>query len=153
MSGGPDEVQAAVDPEVSLLRTLRLLFLSHVGLVLVIDEIDDWRPRVTVVDIVTKTGCVNDGELDFELLLFKLCLDDLDLGELVELLVVAPGVVLGRRQLGSEEGVDESGLAETRFTCVFKNMVRRRLNPTTRHDAPTTIIVKWAPCLATILCL
>ena len=86
-----------MDPEVGLLPTLGLLFLSHIGLVLVIDEIDDWGPRVAVVDIVSESGGVNDGELDFELLLLKLRLDDLDLGKFVELLVVTPRVVLGRR--------------------------------------------------------
>ena len=110
-----------MDPEVGFLPTLGLLFLSHIGLVLIIDEIDDWGPRVTVVDVVSESGGVNDGELDFELLLLKLRLDDLDLGELVELLVVTPRVVLGRRQLGGKERVDESGLAETRFTCIGKH--------------------------------
>jgi hypothetical protein len=116
VSGGPNEVQATMDPEVGLLPTLGLLFLSHIGLVLVIDEIDDWGPRVTVVDIVAESWGVNDAELDFELLLLELGLDYLDLGKLVELLVVTPGVVFGRRQLGSEERVHESGLAKTRFT-------------------------------------
>lgn len=120
MSSGPDEVQAAVNPEVSLLLALRLLFLSHVGLMLVVDEIDDWGPRVTVVDIVPESRSVDDGELDFELLLLKLCLDDLDLGQLVQLLVVTLIVVPGRRQLGSEERVDQSGLAETRFACIVQ---------------------------------
>ena len=109
-----------MDPEVGLLLTLRLLLLSHVSLVLVIDEIDDRGPRVTVVDIVAESGGINDGELDFELLLLKLCLDYLDLGKLVELLVVTPGVVFGGRQLGSEESVDESGLAEARFAYIFR---------------------------------
>ena len=109
-----------MDPEVGLLLTLGLLFLSHIGLVLVIDEIDDWRPRVTVVDIVAKSGGVNDTEFDFELFLLELRLDNLDLGKLVELFVVPLGVVLGGRQLGGEERVDESGLAEARFTCVVR---------------------------------
>lgn len=100
-----------MNPEVGLLLALWLLFLSHIGLMLIIDEIDDRGPRVTVVDIVPESWGVNDGELDFELFLLKLCLDDLDLGQLVELLVVTPGVVLGRRQLGGEERVDESGFA------------------------------------------
>lgn len=120
MSSCPNEIQAAVDPEVGLLLTLRLLLLSHVSLVLVIDEIDDRGPRVTVVDIVAESGGINDGELDFELLLLKLGLDYLDLGKLVELLVVTPGVVFGGRQLGSEESVDESGLAEARFAYIFR---------------------------------
>lgn len=129
-----------MDPEVGLLLTLGLLFLSHIGLVLIVDEIDDWGPRVTVVDIVPKSGGVNDGELDFELLLLKLGLDDLDLGKLVELLVVTPRVVLGRRQLGGKERVDEGGLAETRFTCIVQktfNESQTGQNDMTTHRRPS----------------
>jgi hypothetical protein len=30
--------------------------LAHVCLVLVINEVDDWRPGIAVVDVVTKAG-------------------------------------------------------------------------------------------------
>ena len=79
MTSWPDEKQARVHPEVNLTLPLRLLFLSHVKLVLVIDEIDNWSPRVPVVDIVAKARGVNHGQLDLESLFFKLGLDDLDL--------------------------------------------------------------------------
>lgn len=104
-----------MNPEVGLLLTLGLLLLSHVCLVLVVNEVDDWRPRVTVVDIIAESWGVNDAELDLELLLFKLCLDYLDLCQFVELFVVAPRIIFGRGQLGGEERVDEGGLAQARF--------------------------------------
>jgi hypothetical protein len=63
---------------------------------LVVNEVDDGRPRVAVIDIVTKTWRVDDGELDLELFLLELSLDDLDLRELVELLVVASVVIFRR---------------------------------------------------------
>ena len=115
MASGSNEVQARVDAQVNLVVPLGLLLLAHVRLVLVVDKINDGSPRVAVVDVVTEAGGVDDGELRLELLLLKLSLDDLDLGELVELLLVAPGVVLGRRELGREEGVDEGRLPETRL--------------------------------------
>jgi hypothetical protein len=46
---------------------------------LVVNEVDDGRPRVSVVDIVTESGSVNYGELDFKLLLLELSLDYLHL--------------------------------------------------------------------------
>ena len=95
-----DEVQAGVNPEVNLLPPLGLLLLAHIRFMLVVDEVDNGRPRVAVVDVVTEAGSVDDGELRLELVLLELGLDDLNLGELVELLLVTPGVVLGRRQLG-----------------------------------------------------
>ena len=115
MSGGPDEVQTRVHTEVAFLGALGLLLLSHVDFVLVIDEVDDGHPRVAVVHVVTKARCVDDGELDLELLLLEFGLDDLDLGELVELLEVPAVVVLGGVELGGEEGVDEGCFAEAGF--------------------------------------
>ena len=86
MSGRANGVlQARMHAQVGLLATLWLLFLAHVHLMLVVDELDNGRPRVTVVDVVAKAKCVDDCQLDLELLLFKLSLDDLDLSELVKL--------------------------------------------------------------------
>jgi len=62
---------------------------------LVVNEVDNGDPRITVVDVVAESRCVNYSELDLELLLFKLGLNDIDFSELVELFVVAPAVALG----------------------------------------------------------
>lgn len=105
MPSGPDEVEASVNSEINLFVALRLLLLAHICLVLVINKVDDWRPGITVVDIITKTGGVDDGKFDLELLFLKLSLDDFDFGELVELFVVAPAVVPSRRQLSCEKRV------------------------------------------------
>lgn len=79
MTSGSDEEQAGVYTQIGLLCTLRLLLLPHICFMLVVDEVDDWTPRVTVVDIITKAGGVDDGELDLERLLLELGLDDFDL--------------------------------------------------------------------------
>jgi hypothetical protein len=59
-----DEVQAGVYTEVDLLLALGLLLLQHVGLVLIIEELDDGLPRITVVDVVAEARCVNDSQTD-----------------------------------------------------------------------------------------
>ena len=64
MPGGADEVQTRVHAEVDLVRALGLLLLAHVRLVLVVNEVDDGRPRVAVVDVVAEARGVNDGEAD-----------------------------------------------------------------------------------------
>lgn len=74
-----DEEQASMHTQVGLLCTLRLLLLPHIRFMLVVNEVDDWAPRVTVVDIITKAGGVDDSELDFERLFLELGLDDFDL--------------------------------------------------------------------------
>ena len=100
MTRRPDEVQASVNAKITFLAALGLLLLNHVCFMLVVNEVDNWRPRVTIVDIITKARRVDDGKLDFELLLFEFGLNDLDLGEFVELLMVASVVVFGRGQFG-----------------------------------------------------
>lgn len=44
MAGGADEVEAYVDAEIDLVTAAGLLFLQHVGLVLVVEELDDGHP-------------------------------------------------------------------------------------------------------------
>jgi hypothetical protein len=86
-----------VNPQVHLLLSLRLLLLTHVHLVLVVDKLDDRSPsrrsrtdesvrgllasqgeveckdeRVSVVDVVSEARGVDDGQLDLEALLLKL---------------------------------------------------------------------------------
>jgi hypothetical protein len=44
VASGSDEVQAGVHTEVDLIAAARLLLLQHVGLVLVVEELDDGLP-------------------------------------------------------------------------------------------------------------
>lgn len=65
-------------PQIRLLLPLRLLLLNHIRLMLIVNEIDNRSPAVTVVHVVPETGRVDDREFDFELFLFELGFDDLD---------------------------------------------------------------------------
>jgi hypothetical protein len=51
-----------MDTEINLVLATGLLLLKHVGLVLVVEELDDGLPRVAVVDIVTEARSVNDSQ-------------------------------------------------------------------------------------------
>lgn len=62
-----DEVQASVDTEVNLVSTARLLLLEHVGLMLVVQKLDDGHPRVAVVDIVAEAWGINNSQTNCEL--------------------------------------------------------------------------------------
>lgn len=62
VAGRSDEVQASVHTHVDLVCATGLLLLQHVRLMLVVEELDDGLPGVTVVDVVSKTGGVNDGQ-------------------------------------------------------------------------------------------
>jgi hypothetical protein len=65
VSSGANEVQAGVHTHVDLVCPAGLLLLEHVRLVLVIQEFDDRLPGVTVVDIVSEAGGVNNGQADY----------------------------------------------------------------------------------------
>lgn len=118
---------------------------------LVVNKLHNRQPRVSVVDVVAKSRRINDRELDFELLFLKLSLDYFDLCELVELLIMTLGVVLGGGQLSREEGVNESCLPEPGLACAPAS--EQRSEKEYEAHSPTTIMVKWAPRFATILCL
>ena len=69
MTGGADEVQAGMDTKINLIDTARLLLLQHVGLMLIIQKLDDRHPGIAVVNIVSEARCVDDGETDYQQLL------------------------------------------------------------------------------------
>src|SRR2546423_14290969 len=97
-------------PKINLVHTSWLLLLQHVGLMLVVKELNNWHPRITVVDIVPKAGRVDNSKayyekdisqssfkvsihLTFEELLLKFSLCDLNLDSLVNLLRVPAFVI------------------------------------------------------------
>lgn len=112
MASRTDEVQASVHTQVDLLRPARLLLLEHVALMLVVQELNDGLPRVAVVHVITEARGVDDGQANLEELLLQLCLGDLDLDGLVDLLGVTATVIGVVLDGGGEEGVDEGGLAQ-----------------------------------------
>lgn len=115
MAGRTNEVQASVDSQINLLRTLWLLLLEHVTLVLIIEELNNWLPAVTVVDVVSKTRRVDNRQADLEELLLQLGLGDFNLNGLVNLLGMASAVVGVVLDGGAEKSVDKGGLAESRL--------------------------------------
>lgn len=56
-----NEVQASVNTEVNLVLATGLLLLKHVGLVLVVEKLDNGHPGVTVVDVVAEAGGIDDS--------------------------------------------------------------------------------------------
>jgi hypothetical protein len=64
VAGWANEVKTSVDAKVNLLGAARLLLLQHVGLMLIVKELDNWLPRVSVVDVVSESRSINDGQAD-----------------------------------------------------------------------------------------
>lgn len=127
-----------MDTEVDLVLTAWLLLLKHVGLVLVVEELDDGHPRVAVVDIVTEARGVDDSQTDcrpekkplaitvelnasscirtLEEFLLQLSLGNFNLDSLVDLLLVSAFVVGIVLDGGRKESVDKGGLSKARLS-------------------------------------
>lgn len=65
VSSWADEVQARVHAHVNLVRSAGLLLLQHVRLMLVVKELDNRLPGIAVVDVVTKSGGINNGQANY----------------------------------------------------------------------------------------
>jgi hypothetical protein len=70
VASGSDEVQAGVDTQVDLIGAAWLLFLQHVRLMLIVQELDDGLPRVTVVHVVSEAWGVDNGEADYQVSIY-----------------------------------------------------------------------------------
>ena len=62
MPGRSNEIEAGMNAEINLLSATGLLFLQHVGLVLIVQKLDDRLPGVTVVDVITETRSIDYGQ-------------------------------------------------------------------------------------------
>lgn len=117
VAGGLDEEQAAVDAGVlDVALTLRGKLLSEVGRVLVLDVLDDRVPAAVVVDQVAVTRGIDDVESEANAILLDDVGNGVDLGSRSDDLLGLQ-TTLGLDQVGSEDGVDESGLSKTGLAC------------------------------------
>lgn len=110
---GLDEEQTAVDASVlDVALTLSSELLSQVGRVLVLDVLDDGVPASVVVDQVAVAGGVDNVQAQPDTVLLDDVGDGVDLGGRTDdLLGLQP--TLGLHEVGGEDGVDQSRLAQT----------------------------------------
>ena len=99
---------------------------------LVVEEFNDGLPGIAVVDIISKARGINDGQtnytftlvwpeetkrmITFEELLLQLSLGDLNLNGSVNLLLMTALVVGVVFDGCGKQGVDESGLSQSRLS-------------------------------------
>lgn len=61
MAGRSDKVETSMNSHVKFFGTVWLLFLTHERLMLIVNEIDNWNPTITVVDVIAKSRSIYDG--------------------------------------------------------------------------------------------
>jgi hypothetical protein len=112
VTSGLDEVDAGVDAVVDNVHAVHLVLGIQVSVETLLDVLGDWAPGVVVVDKVTETRSVDNGQAKADAVFLDVgadCLDVDGLGSEVERGLLA---LLGRVKGGVEKGVDQGGLSE-----------------------------------------
>lgn len=126
MSCRRDEVYAAVDSGVwNSFLPVDIDLLLQVRLVLVINELHDGLPAVLVVDLVSKTWCVNDCQLHSHSLLLNIMTDGLYFDCFGDLLLGCSQHRL-TADFRLEQRVHQSGLSQATLSCKQKRSQRGR---------------------------
>lgn len=62
VTGGSDKIQTGMHTHIDLICAAGLLLLQHVGLMLIVEELNDGLPGIAVVDVVSESGGIDDGQ-------------------------------------------------------------------------------------------
>lgn len=120
MAGGLNEIDTSVNPVVNNVHTVDLVLRVEVGIETLLDVLDNRTPGVVVVDKVTETGGIDDGQAEPDTVLLNVGADGLDsngLGNDVE----RRGLALLRRvEGGVKERVDKSRLSKSGLACAMR---------------------------------
>ena len=138
VTGGLDEVDTGVDAVVDNVHAVDLVLGIQVGVETLLDVLGDWAPGVVVVDKVTETRSVDNGQAQADAVFLNICADGLDvdsLGGEVEGRLLA---LLGRVKGGVEKGVDQGGLSEAGLTWIelVSQQSRCQGDPRCTHQRP-----------------
>jgi hypothetical protein len=123
VAGGLDEKHACVDAVVHDVHTVDLVLGIEVGIVPLLDVVNNWSPGLVIVHKVAKTRSVNHGQSETNTGLLDIGADGLDGDGLRNNVQAWSLALLGRVQRGVEESVDKCRLAEAGFTCRSESLV------------------------------
>ena len=113
---GLDEEDAGMDTVVHDVHAVDLILRIKVGIVTLLNVVDNGPPRLVVVHEVAEAGCVDDGQTETDTGFLDIGTDGLDRDGLGYYVKARPLAVLGRIQRGVEESIDKRGFTETGFT-------------------------------------
>jgi hypothetical protein len=116
VTGGLDEVHASVDAVIDNVHAINLVLRIEIRNEASLDVIHDGAPRLVIVDKVTETRGVDDSQAQTNTVLLDISGDGLDRNGLGNDIERRALLLLRRVERGVEEGIDECGLSEARFT-------------------------------------
>jgi len=154
VASGLDEEDTSMNAVVNNVHPVDLVLSIQVSVEALLDVVGNWTPRLIVVDKVTETGRVDDGQSETDTGLLDICADGLNGDSLGEDVEARPLTLLGRVQRGVEQCVDQGRLSEPRLAwceeCCqnWKSRGRRRI----QQYVPTTITLKLKPLRTLLRC-
>lgn len=113
---GLNEVDAGMDAVVHNVLAVDPVLSLQIGVKALLNVLDDWSPRVIVVDKVTESGSVDDSQAEANTVLLDIRADRLNRHRLRDDVVAGALALLGGVEGSIEQGVDQGGLPEPGFT-------------------------------------
>ena len=111
-----DEEDAGMDAVIDNVHTIDFVLGIQVGIKALLNVVNDRPPRLIVVDKVTKSWGVDNGQSKANTGLLNIGTDGLNSNGLGDDIGARTLALLGWVQRGVEESVDESRLSQSRFT-------------------------------------
>ena len=78
VAGGLDEVHAGMHAVVDDVHAVDLVLCLQIGIESLLNILNDWSPRIIIVDKVAKARRVNNSQSQPDSILFDVCTDGLD---------------------------------------------------------------------------
>lgn len=117
VASGLDEVHTGVNTVVDNVAAVDLVLGLKVGVETLLNVLDNRAPRVVVVDKVTEAGSIDNAQAEADTVLLNIGAGGLDRHGLGDNVGIGAGTLLRGVERGVEQGVNESRLSETGFTC------------------------------------
>lgn len=106
VASGLDEVNTSVDTVVDNVAAVNLVLSLEVGVETLLDVLDNWAPRVVVVDKITEAGGIDDAQAETDTVLLNVGAGGLDRHGLGDNVGIGAGALLRGVEGGVEQGVD-----------------------------------------------
>jgi hypothetical protein len=153
VTGGLDEEHTGMNAVVNDVHAVDLVLGIEISVKTLLDVVDNRPPRLIVVDEVAKAWSVNYRQTKTYSRLLNIRADRLDRDRLGDDVKAGPLALLRWVQGSIEEGVDESRLSETRFTCKMRRALEGCLAILSDiFDSPTTMTLKLKPFRTLLRC-
>lgn len=116
VASGLDEEHAGVDTVVDNVHAVDLVLRVEVGVVTLLNVVDNRAPGLIVVDEVSESRGVDHGQAKADASLFNVGADGLNGNRLRDDVQARSLALLGRVERSVEKSVDQGRLSESRFT-------------------------------------